>query len=359
MRRLHRARIARTDLSTPRGRRSKGSLLSSVVVLGALVAGPSAVVLATPSTSLAASTTESSYTVATPLASVKIANGQTWNLQVSYSYTKYGSTSLGGLLAVTLERGSLSSEESHTWAVPIETGSPLTFSTSTKKGTLDTGSLASPLAKVDLSISGSTSKKAVCASGSETTYTVTSKGSVELVTGLAKAGTINKTVTFGKGGYVVDNSCVRKISNPCGAGTSWGADDSLSGLAYGANLFSHNYVFVSKLTELSKSAVGASRIDGADMVSSAPSYNSKTHTLSVSATGSSLITGSGTISGGKYKSGSEACTSGGKASHEPEVQTTKGKFSSPAGKAFTAHTVLTGKIVAPTSTSVGSFEITT
>ena len=356
MRRLHRARIASTDLSTPRGRRSKGSLLSSLVVLGALVAGPAAVVLATPATSLA-STTSVNYTLFTPFASVKIANGQTWNLDVAYSYGEYGSISTGGLLEVTLERGPLSSQESHTWAVPVLTGSPLTFSTATKKGTLDTGSLTSPIAKVDLSITGSTSKKDVCASGKETTYTVTSKGSVELVTGLAKAGTVNKTLTFGKGGYVVDNDCTQKTSNPCGPSISWSADDSLSGLVYGAGIFSHNYVFVSKLTNLSSPA-GSSRVDGADIVSPAPSYNSSKHKLSVSAPGS-LITGSGTVSGGKFKTGSEACTSGGKKSHETEIQTTNGKFSSPAGKTFTAHTVLTGKIVGAASSSEGEFDITT
>ncbi len=357
MRRLHRAPITLTDCPTPRSRRSRGSILSSAVVIAALVAGPAAVVLATPSTSLASSTTVTNYTLFTPFAAVKLANGQTWNLDLSFGYEEYGSISTGGLLEVTLERGPLSNEESHSWAVPIGSGSPLTFSTATKKGTLDTGSLASPIAKVDVSISGSTSKKDVCASGKETTYTVTSKGSVELVTGLAKAGTVNKTLTFGKGGYVVDNDCTQKPSNPCGPSISWEDDDSLSGLVYGANILSHNYIFVSKLTNLSSPA-GSSRIDGADIVSSAPSYNSSKHTLSVSATGS-LITGSGTVSGGKYKSGSEACTSGGKASHETEIQTSDAKFASPAGKTFTAHTVLTGNIVGAASSKQGAFDITT
>jgi hypothetical protein len=229
------------------------------------------------------------------------------------------------------------------------------------------GSATGKIATINVTFKATSHQAQSCVTGSETIYTGTMSGEAELVTGLSGGGTVGgKSVTFDASGtkpeVTVNSDCVQN-TDECTASTLWGSGSSAGqieavGLSETASGKSIGVVGVVREVKLS-APKGATRTDLADAATAAPSYNSGTKVLSVTTTSSGLITGSATLSGGKVATVSEPCTYKGK---RDEVKTTENEtanYASPAGKAITAHTALTGNLAVPASIKNALFFIST
>jgi hypothetical protein len=335
------------------GRRAIGA----VALVAACVVGPITTVLVAPSASLAA--TPTAVTLNSGGASVKTSNGDTWSMGIGWvgSTLASGSAYMSVGIIRTVTAGG-SGAEIHEWEFTVK-DTTLAFNTTTRKGTLNTGTEASPVGTVDLSITGTASKKGTCISGSETIYTVTLKGESEIVTGFKLGGTVGgKTLTFtGTSTLTEDFSCTTAV--PCSSALDWGSGSKgtvAGGIQEVISGKTYDYLSVAKSTTLS-SPKSAKRDDVAFLEASAGSYNSKTKTVTVSASTAGIVTGSATLTGGKRTSIPETCTSGGKTVKGTLTIDSGATFKSPAGKALTGHTVLTGNLVAPSSTTTGEYII--
>lgn len=295
-------------------------------------------------------------------AAVKTANGQSWILTVADS--NVADTLTVGLLRTVTTGGT--GNEGHNWSFNV-LASSLTFDTSTGVGTLKGGSGTSPVATIDLNFKATSHKAATCTSGSETIYTGTLSGEAELVTGLTGGGTVGgKSVKFNVKGsapeILVDSSCVAPIDE-CLAAISFSSSTTgkkveaagLDGTEDGTKV---DFVTVARKKTLS-SPKGAMRTDYADVDTSPPSWNAKTGVLSVTTSSAGIVTGSATLSGGTVKTSTFPCSYAGKSYTVHVTQNTTANYASPAGQAITAHTSLTGKLVAAATKGAGVIEILT
>lgn len=302
--------------------------------------------------------------VVSPPISVKLANGQTWQMSVGFQYQDLGVPEIGGSLFIyldhTVSSGGAGIEE-HAWQIPAP-GSSLTFHTGSKSGSLDTGTATSPIAAVDLAIAGSSSTKVACSSGKQTDYAVTLTGQVTVDTGLAKAGTIGGThLTFAKSEVDIDDDCILAAKLPCASSIDWAGPVTSSVIAFGGSLIFDNlgdFVSVGTVVKL-PSPANTSRVDEGLVRGAKPTYDKQARSVSVTATSSGLVTGSATISGGKTTVSKQSCAVGKKLETESVTDDVNAKISSPAGKAFTAHLELTPKLVAPSSGKGAGFEVIT
>jgi len=311
----------------------------------------------------AASATPASVNLTNDAADVKTSNGQSWLLDISDSNS---SDALEIELVRTVTAGGTGGE-GHLWSFNSKASS-LTFSTTTGDGTVTGGSATSPVATIDLAFKATSHKAATCSSGSETIYTGTLSGEAELVTGLTGGGTVGgKSVTFDAKGFspqiLVDSGCVTP-TNDCTAATiftSGKAGAKIQAIGIGETESGKLFNFVGVDSEAKLTAPkGATRADEGYVVGGSPlSWNSKTKVLSVSTTSAGIVTGSATLSGGKATSISYSCSYAGKTYKLTTTQDATAKYASPAGKAITAHTSLTGNLVAPPSAKNGSYVVTT
>jgi hypothetical protein len=296
-------------------------------------------------------------------ATVKTANGQSWELTV----TAQSSTSEVGIALARVVTSS--SDELHTWTFPVKAGT-FKFSTSSGVGTVNTGSQTSPTATVDVTFKATSHKAVACSSGSDTIYTGTLTGEAELVTGLTAGGTVGGkslafTATGSKPAVSVDNNCLLKsTTDECIASTVWGDDggaapaadvEGISGKLTGKN---QDFIDLSHDTALT-SPKGADRLDQAIEYAAPAVFTAITKTLSVTTPASGLITGSVTLKVGKLSTATAPCSSGTKNYIETLSYSQTSTWTSPAGKAITAHASLTGNLAAPTSLKTGLYIKTT
>jgi hypothetical protein len=295
-------------------------------------------------------------------ATVKTSNGVSWTLSVA------DSNQTGGLevaLTRTVTTGGAGDEE-HIWTFNSKASS-LKFSASTGDATAIGGTATGKVATVDLTFKATSHKAATCSSGSETVYTGTLTGELELVTGLTGGGTVgSKSVTFNAPDTTpqvsVDSDCVVPTDD-CVASTLFGSG-AASGTSEAVGITETTsgkvFDFVSVIRELKLSTPkGSGRDDIAIVQAAAPSWDSGTGVLSVSTSASGIVTGSAKLSGGKATTTSSPCTWQGKKYTVKSTENTTAKYASPAGKAITAHTSLTGDLAAPASTKNALYFIAT
>jgi hypothetical protein len=343
------------------GRRAESGAraLGAIALASACVIAPLATVLVAPSASLAATAT--SITLSTGPASVKTTNGDAWSMGVGWvgSGSPTGDAFLSVGIIRTVTAGGTGAEI-HEWEFDV-TDPTLAFDTTTEKGTLDSGTQASPVGTVDLTLAATASRKGTCSSGSETIYTVTVKGESEIVTGFKLGGTVgSKTLTFtGTSTLTESFSCV-VASFPCSPALVWGSSTTPTVLASGISEVisgkTYDFIEVGHKTALS-SPKQASRDDVALLHGPAGSYDKTTKVLTISSSSAGIVTGSATMSGGTYKSVSVSCVSGGKTIKGTLTDVENPKYASPAGKELTGHTVLSGNLVAPASSTNGNIEM--
>ncbi len=310
-----------------------------------------------------ATITETSLT--SGAAPVTLANGQTWDLGVSWGGQ---SGEAASDLTVALERAVTTGgkgEELHAWEFDL-TAPAFTFNTSTGVGVLSTGTQASPVATMDLTFTRTSSVNASCTSGSETTATGTLSGSLQLVTGLAKAGTVGGSTTsftVGTSTVVTDAECVTPTTEACVAATVW-----LSSVSAGlttppegegeAMTGTTPETIVAKEVKLA-APKGATRVDGAVVDSKTPTWNAKTKVLSITSSTTGIVTGSATLTGGKVQTLHATCTLGGKTDKVTLIDNESATYTSAAGSPLTAHTVLTGTLTVASPSTPAFYEIET
>jgi hypothetical protein len=340
---------------TPTSRRLRTAVVAPLGAMTIFLAGPAAALIATASP--AGATTPTLELIAGS-AAVKTSNGVGWSLDVvwdGFVTPTVPALSVGILRTVTTGG---TGEEVHSWQFNVKTTS-LAFSTKTGVGTLNAGTSASPVATVDLAFKSTKSSKVTCTSGSETIYSGTLKGEVELVTGLTGGGTVGgKTLSFtGSPEIKVDSNCSVPIT-PCGNETLWASGDNTAlTLAGGGNLTgTTSTVSVSREAKL-KAPAGAIRYDATGMNSAAPAWNATTKTLSVSTSTGGIITGSATLTGGTDKTVKTTCTLSGKKYTDTTIEDFTANYASPAGKTITGHNKLGGNLVAPATNKGGGLYI--
>jgi hypothetical protein len=339
------------------------SLCGSAVLTGVPALAASTGAATTESATTGARAPESAeLSLDNAAAAVKTANGQSWDMSVSDTAIA-SSLTIGISRAVTA--GGKGSEE-HEWTFVVPP-SALTFDTATGVGALKGGSATSPVATIDLNFKATSHKAATCTSGSETVYTGTLSGEAEVVTGLTGGGTVGgKSVTFNVKGsapdLMVDSDCVPAIdeclSETTFTSSTTGTKTEAGGLDGTENGVKFDFVLVARKTTLS-SPKGAYRTDGAEVDTSPPTWNAKTGVLSVTASSAGIVTGSATMSGGTDKTSTFPCSYGGKSYTMHVTSNTTANYSSPAGKAITGHTSLTGNLVAAAAKGTGLIGIET
>jgi hypothetical protein len=296
-------------------------------------------------------------------ANVKTANGKSWVLTLSAS-----STSLTVEIARKAPHSPIA-EEIHGWTFPVKSGG-LAFSAKTGVGTIKPGARTSPYATVNVTFRAKTHKAVAgaCTSGSEIEYTGTLTGSVKLDTHLTGGGTVSATsftakasapmVTIYKG-CVAPNACAPSsttfdldpspLANP--SLLAEGITGDFSGKTF-------DQVTVSRNLKFSKPA-GAYRLDESLVQATRARWTASSRTLVVTTEPSGLVTGSVTIRGGTKSSFKLACTVNGRKADNVSTSYNGASWSSPAGKALTAHDGLGGNLVMPLSSTAADVIVTT
>jgi hypothetical protein len=295
-------------------------------------------------------------------ATVKTANGQSWTMTVADTNAAY---SLQVSLLRPVTAGGTGSEE-HDWGFPTAAGT-LKFTPSTGVGTVKGGTGTGSVASIDLTFKATAHRAGACSSGSETIYTGTLSGEAKLVTGLTGGGTVGGTsVAFNAKGTTptvfVDSGCV-PVVNTCFASTilvSGGNASAPAAEGYGEVVAGKKDSQVSVVHQVLLSAPsGAFRDDEGVVDTPYPTWNATTKTVSVTTTSAGIVTGSATLTGGSPKKTSSSCSFAGKSYTLTSTTDETANYASPAGKAITAHTSLSGNLVAPNSKGTGYYEVTT
>jgi hypothetical protein len=284
-------------------------------------------------------------------ATVKTSNGQSWTMTV-VDENSLDAMTVG--IERTVTTGG-AGDEQHTWGGFATTASSIKFSTSTGVGTISGGAATSPLAKIDLTFKATGHTAANCGGGgSGTVYTGTLSGEAELVTGLTGGGTVGGTsVTFNTKGFTptveVTKSCVPSI-NTCLALTEY-----VSG-ATGSAPVADGFTVTDAGKKVAEASVshqvllttpeGVYREDEAVVTTAKQTWDAKTGTLSATSSSDGIVTGSATVSGGSPKKTTTSCSYAGKSYSVTTIFTATANYTSPAGKDMTAHTSLTGNLVA-------------
>lgn len=285
-----------------------------------------------------------SYYLTSGLAAVK-AGGRTWDVTVSLSKSSLGVPGQALAQITTPYKGG---EEAHDWTFGDFPAKDLTVSAS-GSASASSGSALSPIASMSLAFKPSSHKVASCAGGgSQTTYTGRLTGSVKLVTGLHKLTVTATKVTFGQPSTLAVSTdfCVPSACSFA----SWSASSATSlnppftlatGIQVGRPGHLQYYADIARVTQLSK-AKEILRDDGAIIKTSAPGFSKSRKTLSITTSKSGALTGSAVIGPAKAaKPSTFGCTDDGTSYTETDVSYT-GRFTSPAGHALEAHTLLTG-----------------
>lgn len=285
--------------------------------------------------------------------------GQPWDLIVE-GLSLQGETEVGVELD-HVTNGATTAEEAHAWDFLPTTKATLSFDAKSGRGKLDSGQSASPVATVDVTFTATGKQRVACTTGSETNYTGTLSGEVVVDTGLGAAGTVGgKALTFTASGsqpeISVDDNCISSgppPSNPCVSAieAQSGETGVVAGALTGIEAKTHQtvgLVSVSEQTALT-SPQGAVRADGAEIVPASVTWDAGTRVVSLSAGTSGVVTGQATVSGGKAQTDSQPCRYHHTSYTLTLTEASKATYRSPKGHALTAHTQLSGNLVAPNS----------
>jgi hypothetical protein len=348
--------------STWRLGKRAGMPIAAALLLGLPMAAQAAAAgVASATTSPHAALTLTSTSLGLDGATVTTANGTKWYLTIGASNASID----GGVgheatmeLARQAKVGGRTSDELHAWTFNTS-ATTFKFSTTTGDGTVDTGSLASPVAMIDVKFTATAHTTATCLSGKETLYTGTLSGEAKLVTGLSGGGTVGgSSVAFrasidgSKPTVTVDDDCTTPFPCPTSTEVVFAAAPKYpsplfveggDGFISGKNI---DLVTISNDVTLS-SPKGATRDDDAFIEAAPSTWDQATKTLKVTTSKTGIVTGSAVLVGGKSSSFPFPCTVAGKSSHVTETGYTA-KFSSPAGHAITAHNKIGGTITFPT-----------
>lgn len=326
--------------------------LASRIVLGGMAAA--GIVTVTPATSSASTAGRSAQLAAPPPlttfgnngALVK-AKGSSWTLSVNYSAS--GSTNqLGIVLTRTVTTGG-KGFEIHTWTFPATTSSAL------KKSPTNTWILktSNVLANVDLTFTQTGKTAGICASGSETIYTGTLKGSVSFKTELGPTVTgTSWTVAGSRPSIVVSSLCRAKV-NPCTplesfvSGTAAPIGAGSNGTLQGLKLDDVTVATTSNVPQLK----GTTRGDVALLSGGTFTFNLTKRVVTVMSSSAGIVTGSATISGGSFSSSSTSCPYAGKTYKQMNAIDSKAHLASRSGQQLEGHTILTPTIKVSSSTS--------
>lgn len=296
------------------------------------------------------------------LASVKTSNGDSWWLTVGWFNAD---SSAGSAVAqVGLEHETtktITGWEVHAWTFHVKSS---TLSFNDKTGTLNLGTEASPVAKLDLTFTTTSSKAATCTSGKETDYLGKLKGTGSLVTGLKGGGTVKGTFTFNvtTPEIVVDQGCVPPAANSCGAilvagsgGSSPSTPAVFAGTFTDGSAGAVNVVGIDAITTL-VSPKGATRQDTVARVDKKGQvFATYTGSAVKLASSGGLVTGSATINGGKPTSSTFPCSYKGKNYKEAFHTDDPADY---AGS-FTAKPAIGNVLTVPKSSKSAFYEVVT
>lgn len=332
--------------------RARAALLSIIGLLGVLV-------LAAPAR--AASFT--SIGLASTAKSVTTSTGVKLHLSVSaFKVTTSGATSKA-TTSVTLATGTAYGVgETHIWNFQIGRSS-FTYSASTGKAVLKTGSQMSPYGTMNLTFKRSSSKTTSCAGGGHiTTVSGTLSGIVHFLTNTGSHGwgnvgssthamsfsTPNRMTLFAGCGVGAQGSILCMVS------TSWSApfvaNTSMSGFSVKNGSTTSTTITAGRTKNLSKPG-GASRTDVLTAVAPVPTFSGGK--LTIKTKSGTKFTGSAAIMSSTTTPNSYACKRG-TASHTENATSYSGAWSTPT--ALVAHFRVTGNATAAKSGS-GFFTI--
>lgn len=350
---------------------ARRAVLTPIAAVAIFAGSSVAAAASAPGVSQAATTRVSSPASAAPTMSLageateKTSNGVSWTFIVGWDDSGGSPAELELDLYRTVTTGG-TGEELHLWSIPVTT-TTLAFNATTGVGTLNVGTQASPLAKVDLAFKSTSNKKGTCTTGSETIYSGTLSGEASLVTGLTGGGTVGGTsvkFTVATPELTVDSACViPTVLNPCLASSSFISTLTV-GKTIAAGLNESTEGKTGDLTELVRATdlttpKGSMRIDAAAEDTGAATYDATTKVLSVTTTTSGFVTGSATLSGGKVTvEPPESCSFGGKKYTTTDTIDETATYASPAGKSIKAKTSLSGTLTAAKSSN-GYYDVET
>jgi len=348
-----------------RSRRStaRRAVLAPIAAV-AMIAGAGLVAAASaPGTALAATPTTLSF--GTGGVKVTTHNGVKWLMAVGSVQLFAGEApSATVILEREIKVHGATDVEEHAWLFQLTNGS-VAFNSSTGAGTLNAGTEASPVAKIDLHFTATSHKSATCTSGKETVYSGKVTGELVLDTGFKKGGTVggtNLSFSVGASQVSVDSEC-EVSSDTCIGGTIFSSGNVKGTFAAGANesLFGGKNVDLLDVARAKtlRSPKGAFREDIVAAVGPSPTYNASSKVLTITTASSGPVRGSATLSGGKVKSVSYPCSYKGKKYTIKVLEDLKAHWASPAGDLITGKSALLGKMTVPASEKNGFYEIAT
>ncbi|MCW2496165.1 hypothetical protein [Jatrophihabitans sp.] len=277
-------------------------------------------------------------TVLIATGTVTTADKHTWALEV------IGST---GFVLVGIERTISTADtgyEAHSWQIPSKR-SDFTFSTSSRKATLNLGTGGGSLATVDLAFAGKAPVKSTCSTGTDTTYPGTLTGKLILKTGLKNGGTIgSSSIKFKTANVISATGCdPGEPANTCVESVDFDAFPN-SGTVdlFGETNPDNKSATISVSREVGLSSPkGASRSDeGGLMKGALPVFNATAKTLTVKTESSGALTGSAVLTGKKVGAETSSCKVGSK-KYALTDTSYEGALTSPKAAPLTAHTTLT------------------
>jgi hypothetical protein len=272
-------------------------------------------------------------------ATVKV-RGQKWVLSPSYS---------SGGLAIELYHHA-GGYEYHTWTFTVP-------ESSLARGRHDTWRLAppssstAPVARVDVLFTATHHSAGVCKTGSETTYTGTLKGKVELTTGFKHVGQLgSKSMSFAHVSLLIDRSCTTKpVPAACATYTTADVIGSGNSYFYGSSSKAYSYLVVGNSETLSKPS-GAYRYDEVDLIGASKRGSDS---LQMSGKKGERVSGSITVTG---KGSPAVSTYSCHISHKRHTETVSEWFTMSVKSSIVGHFELGPSLKIPGGTHSGSLD---
>ena len=272
--------------------------------------------LSTLAPATADAATAKSQTLSSHAQSVRTSTGKSLKLEVTAAKTTTSGNTSPVDLRISLSTGvPYGKGETHAWTYSTSRA-VFSYSASTGKGTLRTGSEIQPFGSLSLSFTKTGQSTTTCAvSGSVTNVKGKLHGKVDFDTKLSAWGTVNDgTFTFSTPNVIsLNNGCNGGEGKvPCSVATTWSGPSAVtpsdsayeSGYAVTVAGTTTSTITGSRTTGLSRPST-ASRSDVLTAAAPAPTMNSSTLTVHTKA--GSPVSGSATISGGQASTTSQAC----------------------------------------------------
>jgi hypothetical protein len=244
--------------------------------------------------------------------------------------------------------------ESHLWQFSLSRSS---FTYSSGKATLATGSQISPYGSVKLTFTKTSQSSHRCGAGTATVVHGSLKGIVHFATNAKNwgtAGSSTKTFTFATPNTIeIDSGCTSSPTPLCFAGTAWwgplGTHFEASGFAGTTGSVTSSTMQSLRTAFLSKPS-GAIREDAVVVNAPKPSYSSGVLTITTASSGAAAGRAKLKVSGTPQKS-TFACKSGSSIKHETRRYYSNATWTSPSSNPLRFHAQIEGSMTQPTSGS--------